>query len=47
MVIDRVMHFGDTNGLLVAVATQAFDGFTAAREAGNARGADDSGLSPG
>lgn len=33
-------HFGDTNGLLVAVATLAFDGLTAALEAGNARGGD-------
>jgi AcrR family transcriptional regulator len=30
-------HFGDADGLLAAVATQAFDGLTAALEAGNAR----------
>ena len=34
-------HFGDANGLLVAVATLAFDGLTAALEAGNARGGND------
>jgi AcrR family transcriptional regulator len=34
-------HFGDANGLLAAVATQAFDGLTAALQAGNARGGDD------
>jgi len=34
-------HFGDADGLLAAVATQAFDGLTAALEAGNARGGDD------
>lgn len=34
-------HFGDANGLLMAVATLAFDGLTAALEAGNARGGDD------
>jgi AcrR family transcriptional regulator len=34
-------HFGDTAGLLAAVATLAFDGLTAALEAGNARGGDD------
>jgi AcrR family transcriptional regulator len=34
-------HFGDTAGLLSAVATQAFDGLTAALEAGNLRGGDD------
>jgi AcrR family transcriptional regulator len=34
-------HFGDAAGLLVAVATIAFDGLTAALEAGNARGGDD------
>ncbi len=34
-------HFGDANGLLAAVATLAFDGLTAALEAGNARGGDD------
>ena len=31
-------HFGDATGLLTAVATAAFDGLTAALEAGNARG---------
>lgn len=34
-------HFGDAAGLLEAVATQAFDGLTAALQAGNARGCDD------
>src|SRR5512138_1086771 len=34
-------HFGDVDGLLAAVATQAFDGLTAALEAGNARGGED------
>ncbi len=34
-------HFGDAKGLLAAVATLAFDGLTAALEAGNARGGDD------
>ena len=34
-------HFGDASGLLMAVATLAFDGLTAALEAGNARGGDD------
>ena len=34
-------HFGDAAGLLTAVATLAFDGLTAALEAGNARGKDD------
>lgn len=34
-------HFGDVDGLLTAVATQAFDGLTAALLAGNARGGDD------
>ena len=34
-------HFGDAAGLLTAVATLAFDGLTAALEAGNARGRDD------
>lgn len=34
-------HFGDAQGLLTAVATLAFDGLTAALEAGNARGGDD------
>lgn len=34
-------HFGDAAGLLAAVATQAFDGLTAALQAGNARGGDD------
>ncbi|HSW08606.1 TetR/AcrR family transcriptional regulator [Aquabacterium sp.] len=34
-------HFGDAKGLLSAVATLAFDGLTAALEAGNARGGDD------
>lgn len=34
-------HFGDAEGLLGAVATQAFDGLTAALEAGNLRGGDD------
>ncbi|MGE0799619.1 MAG: TetR/AcrR family transcriptional regulator [Lautropia sp.] len=34
-------HFGDTDGLLTAVATQAFDRLTAALEAGNARGGND------
>ncbi len=34
-------HFGDASGLLAAVATLAFDGLTAALEAGNARGGDD------
>lgn len=33
-------HFGDVDGLLAAVATLAFDGLTAALEAGNARGGD-------
>ena len=31
-------HFGDAQGLLAAVATLAFDGLTAALQAGNARG---------
>ena len=31
-------HFGDADGLLTAVATLAFDGLTAALEAGNVRG---------
>jgi AcrR family transcriptional regulator len=34
-------HFGDSEGLLVAVATAAFEGLTAALEAGNARGGND------
>jgi len=34
-------HFGDAAGLLEAVAAQAFDGLTAALQAGNARGGDD------
>ena len=34
-------HFGDTAGLLEAVASLAFDGLTAALQAGNARGGDD------
>jgi AcrR family transcriptional regulator len=34
-------HFGDAEGLLRAVATLAFDGLTAALEAGNARGGTD------
>jgi AcrR family transcriptional regulator len=34
-------HFGDASGLLAAVATAAFDGLTAALEAGNQRGGDD------
>ena len=34
-------HFGDADGLLEAVATLAFDGLTAALEAGNVRGAAD------
>ena len=34
-------HFGDAAGLLAAVATAAFDGLTAALEAGNQRGGDD------
>ncbi len=34
-------HFGDADGLLTAVATLAFDGLTAALEAGNARGGGD------
>lgn len=34
-------HFGDAQGLLAAVATLAFDGLTAALEAGNARGGRD------
>jgi AcrR family transcriptional regulator len=34
-------HFGDAAGLLAAVATLAFDGLTAALEAGNLRGGDD------
>ena len=34
-------HFGDTQGLLMAVATLAFDGLTAALEAGNVRGGAD------
>lgn len=34
-------HFGDADGLLAAVATLAFDGLTAALEAGNRRGGDD------
>lgn len=34
-------HFGDAEGLLRAVATLAFDGLTAALEAGNARGGRD------
>ncbi len=34
-------HFGDVDGLLAAVAIQAFDGLTAALEAGNLRGGDD------
>jgi len=34
-------HFGDAAGLLAAVATLAFDGLTAALEAGNRRGGDD------
>jgi AcrR family transcriptional regulator len=34
-------HFGDADGLLEAVATLAFDGLTAALEAGNVRGGAD------
>lgn len=34
-------HFGDMAGLLAEVARQAFDGLTAALEAGNGRGGDD------
>lgn len=34
-------HFGDATGLLIAVATLAFDGLTEALEAGNTRGGDD------
>ena len=34
-------HFGDAQGLLEAVATLAFEGLTAALEAGNARGGND------
>ncbi len=34
-------HFGDMAGLLAAVATLAFDGLTAALEAGNRRGGSD------
>lgn len=34
-------HFGDAAGLLDAVATSAFDGLTAALEAGNTRGGND------
>lgn len=34
-------HFGDAEGLLTAVATQAFEGLTAALEAGNQRGGTD------
>lgn len=34
-------HFGDADGLLCEVATLAFDGLTAALEAGNARGGHD------
>jgi AcrR family transcriptional regulator len=34
-------HFGDAAGLLAAVATLAFDGLTAALQAGNARGGTD------
>jgi AcrR family transcriptional regulator len=34
-------HFGDAQGLLEAVATLAFEGLTAALEAGNARGGSD------
>lgn len=34
-------HFGDATGLLTAVATLAFDGLTAALQAGNARGKTD------
>lgn len=34
-------HFGDARGLLTAVSTLAFDGLTAALQAGNARGGDD------
>ena len=34
-------HFGDAAGLLTAVTTLAFDGLTAALEAGNKRGGDD------
>lgn len=34
-------HFGDADGLLEAVATLAFDGLTAALEAGNVRGGND------
>ena len=34
-------HFGDAAGLLTAVATLAFDGLTAALEAGNVRGGGD------
>jgi len=36
-------HFGDAQGLLEAVATLAFEGLTAALEAGNARGGSDPG----
>ncbi|WP_082568638.1 TetR/AcrR family transcriptional regulator [Rhizobacter sp. Root1221] len=34
-------HFGDAAGLLAAVSSLAFDGLTAALEAGNMRGGDD------
>jgi AcrR family transcriptional regulator len=34
-------HFGDAEGLLTAVTTLAFDGLTAALQAGNARGGSD------
>lgn len=34
-------HFGDAEGLLTAVATHAFEGLTAALEAGNERGGSD------
>lgn len=34
-------HFGDVHGLLAEVARLAFEGLTAALEAGNARGGDD------
>lgn len=34
-------HFGDADGLLTAVATLAFDGLTAALQAGNERGGTD------
>lgn len=34
-------HFGDATGLLIAVATLAFDGLTEALEAGNTRGGAD------